>query len=71
MNGYVCHVDLYAGKDFGVWHDEGQAHAVVMKLLQVSDVLGKRCHVFMDNFYTNPKLSEELFEKKTFLTGTV
>ena len=32
-NGYVLHTRLYAGRDFNVHHDEGQAFGVVKELL--------------------------------------
>lgn len=70
-NGYVCHVELYAGKDLDVNYDDGQAHGVVMKLIDVCNLFNKGYHLFTDNFYTKPKLADDLFEQKTLLTGTV
>ena len=72
-NGYVLHVDIYAGKDIDMHGEEGDGHAVtvVKKLLKESRVLNKGFHVYTDNFYTKPGLADELFQQKTFLTGTV
>lgn len=70
-NGYVCHVELYPGKALDVVHDEGQAHAVVMRLMQNCNLLNKGHHLFTDNFYTKPRLADELFDRDTLLTGTV
>ena len=38
-NGYVVHVELYAGKDFSIHHEDGQAHAVVLSLMEKSGLL--------------------------------
>ena len=70
-NGYVLHVEMYAGKDFDVNKDDGLAHGVVMKLMREGQILGKGYHLFTDNFYTKPKLAEELFQHDTLLTGTI
>ncbi|GFS08735.1 PiggyBac transposable element-derived protein 4 [Elysia marginata] len=51
-NGYVVHVRLYAGKDFDIHHDEGQAFGVVKELMTVSQLLNKGYHLHTDNFYT-------------------
>ena len=69
--GYVLHVELYAGKDFSIHSDIGQAHAVVMKLLREADVLNKGYHLFTDNYYTKPVLAREPSAASTLLTGTV
>ncbi|KAK7099673.1 hypothetical protein V1264_022751 [Littorina saxatilis] len=70
-NGYVCHVDLYAGRQLDVVYDEGQAHGVVMNLMTVCSVLNKGYHLFTDNFYTKPRLADVLSAVQTYLTGTV
>ena len=71
LTGYVMHVELYAGKDFPIHSDMGQAHAVVMKLLREANVLNKGYYLFTDNFYTKPVLATELSAANTLLTGTV
>ena len=50
LSGYVLHVELYAGKDFPVQCEMGQAHGVVMDLLQKANLLNKGYHLFTDNF---------------------
>eukprot|EP00745_Piridium_sociabile_P033917 TRINITY_DN58298_c0_g2_i4.p1 TRINITY_DN58298_c0_g2~~TRINITY_DN58298_c0_g2_i4.p1 ORF type:complete len:699 (+),score=112.90 TRINITY_DN58298_c0_g2_i4:68-2164(+) len=67
----VCHVELYGGKDFDVRHEEGQAHAVVMRLMQACTLLNRGYHLYTDNFYTKPMLADTLFQQGTLLTGTV
>ena len=71
LTGYVLHVELYAGKDFPIQSDMGQAYAVVMKLLREANVLNKGYHLFTDTFYTKPVLANELSAANTLLTGTV
>ena len=71
MTGYVMHVELYAGKDFPIRSDMGQAHGVVMDLMRNANVLDEGYHLFMDNFYTKPALTEILLGAGTLLTGTV
>ena len=71
MTGYVMHVELYAGKDFPIRSDMGQAHGVVMDLMRKANVLDKGYHLFTDNFYTKPALAETLLGARTLLTGTV
>ena len=71
MTGYVMHVELYAGKDFPIRSDMGQAHGVVMDLMRKANVLDKGYHLFTDNFYTKPALAETLLGAGTLLTGTV
>ena len=33
VSGYVMHVELYAGKDFPIRSDRGQAHGIVMDIM--------------------------------------
>ena len=69
--GYVSDISLYAGKDFDERSVEGQSHAVVVKLMSNCSLLNKGYHLTTDNFYTKPKLAQDLFLQKTYLTGTV
>jgi len=71
VNGYVLHVELYAGKDFTIRSELGQAHAVVIDLLTKANVLNKGYHLFTNNFYTKPALAQTLLASQTLLTGTV
>ena len=71
VSGYVMHVELYAGKDFPIRSDHGQAHGVVMDLMRKSNLLHKGYHLFTDNFYTKPALARALGNASTLLTGTV
>ncbi len=68
-NGYTVDFNVYIGKS---QHEEPSTHGlgydVVMKL--VNPYLGQGYHVFFDNFFTSPKLVQDLFLKKTPSTGT-
>ena len=67
----MLHVELYARKDFPVQCEMGQAHGVVMDLLQKANLLNKGYHLFTDIFYTKPVLAQALCTAGTLLTGTV
>ena len=67
----MLHVELYAGKDFPIHSDMGQAHGVVMDLMRKANLLNKGYHLFTDNFYTKPVLATTLMQAGTLLTGTV
>ncbi|KAK3763330.1 hypothetical protein RRG08_021152 [Elysia crispata] len=49
----------------------GLAHRVVVTLLQMGNYLRKGYHVFIDNFFTSVALLKELYNSKTYATGTV
>ena len=70
-SGYVLHIELYAGKDFPIRSEHGQAHGVVMDLMRKCHLLNKGYHLFTDNFYTKPLLARILDTEGTLLTGTV
>ena len=63
LSGYVIHVELYAGKDFTIQSDMGQAHGVVMDLMQKANVLNKGYNLFTDNFYMKPILAQTLLSR--------
>ena len=50
-NGYIYHVELYAGKDFDIRHEEGQSHGVVMTLMEKSGLLNKGYHLYRQLLY--------------------
>ena len=72
-NGFILHIEIYAGKDIDLHDDggDGQAVAVVKRLLKEARVLNKGYKIYTDNFYTKPALADFLLEKKTMLIGTV
>jgi hypothetical protein len=68
-NGYTIDFNVYIGKSE---HERpsgnGLGYDVVMKL--VDPYLGQGYHVFFDNFFTSPKLVEDLFLHATPSSGT-
>ena len=67
----MLHIELYAGKDFPIHSDMGQAHGVVMDLMQKVNLLNKDYHLLTDNFYTKPVLATTHMQAGILLTGTV
>ncbi|XP_049919298.1 piggyBac transposable element-derived protein 4-like [Epinephelus moara] len=69
MNGYTWNYFIYEGKTAEQLTD-GLGHSAVMRLLDVS-LLGTGYQVYMDNFYTSPKLLSDLDQKKIMVCGTM
>ncbi|XP_051516636.1 piggyBac transposable element-derived protein 4-like [Myxocyprinus asiaticus] len=67
-NGYTVDFSVYTGKNnFPTGH--GLSYDAVTSLLDC-EVLGSGYHVYMDNFYTSPKLLTDLFAMKFGACGT-
>ncbi|XP_059384611.1 piggyBac transposable element-derived protein 4-like [Carassius carassius] len=67
-NGYTADFAVYTGKNhFPTGH--GLSYDAVTSLLDRT-VLGSGYHVYMDNFYTSPKLLRDLFALKFGACGT-
>jgi len=54
--------DVYTWKSATKKMSKSVCHSIVVELLE--PYFGKGCWVFMDNYYSNPKLFAELFTKK-------
>ena len=67
---YVVSFFVYRGKRDSV-PESGLSHKVVVKLLEMADLLRKGYHVFCDNFFTGIQLALDLLTKKTYITGTI
>ena len=73
VTAYVVAFFVYKGKR-GAADDEGGlglGHKVVIKLLNMANLLRKGYHVFVDNFFSSIGLARELFSARTYLTGTI
>ena len=68
--GYVLSFDIYTGKVVSRDKSTSVCHSVVVMHL-LESYLGKGHWVFMDNYYSSPKLFAELYTKNTYATGTV
>lgn len=76
-SGYVLTFQIYTGKSTKKKEEsEGSqsisnpvSYDVVFDLLE--PYLGKGHWVFMDNYYSSPKLFKDLLERQTFATGTL
>ena len=65
--GYVYKFKIYTGKEDDISH--GLAYSVVTGLM--SELKRKGYHLYMDNYYTSPKLVKDLFEDGIYSSGTV
>ncbi|XP_052453856.1 piggyBac transposable element-derived protein 4-like isoform X27 [Carassius gibelio] len=67
-NGYIVDFSVYTGKN-SFPADRGLSYDAVMSLLD-REHLGSGYHVYMDDFYTSPKLFTDLFTLKFGACGT-
>ena len=67
LTGYVSNFEVYTGASDTTEH--GLAYSVVMNLIDSYLYLGHRLYV--DNFYTSPKVFMDLLSKETNACGTV
>ena len=67
-SGYTIRFSLYTGKTVPV-SEHGLSYDVVMSLIQPS-CLGTGYHIYMDDFYTSPKLFMDLAGMKLGACGT-
>ncbi|KAL1247915.1 hypothetical protein QQF64_023291 [Cirrhinus molitorella] len=67
-NGYTVDFSVYTGKN-SFPTDRGLSYDAVMSLLD-NKGLGSGYHVYMDDFYTSPKLLTDLFAMKFGACGT-
>jgi hypothetical protein len=78
-SGYVCKMDIYTGKDFDpnpnvvgdISVDEGQTYQIVFGLLASCNLLNLGYSLYVDNYYSSPRLFESLYNAKTTAVGTV
>jgi hypothetical protein len=69
--GYVLDSIMYSGRDFLAQGNVAFTQKVVMELMSRCNLLGKRYHLFTDNYYTKMPLARLLYQNKSYLTGTV
>ena len=68
QSGYILNFRVYTGKtDYSPGH--GLRYHVVMSM--VEPYLDKHHEVYFDNFFSSPKLAEDLLERKTYSCSTI
>ena len=67
--GYTFNFAVYRGKEGEVLSANGLGHDVVMNL--AGPFLDQGYRIYIDNYYTSPQLLKDLYEKKTYATGTM
>lgn len=68
-NGFVVNHEVYLGKQPGRVFANGLGYSVVMELM--APFLNKNHHVYFDNFFSSPKLLEDLQNEGTYACSTV
>lgn len=75
--GYINLFDVYTGKDYDpnpereeTEADEGHTYQVVVGLMKRAQVLNKGYMLFLDNYYSSPKLYDDLYAQQTMTVGT-
>ena len=63
-NGFVINHEVYLGKQRGRVLAHGLGYSVVMELM--NPFLNKNQHVYFDNFFSFPKLLEDLQNEGTY-----
>ena len=78
-SGYILGCHIYTGKDtLCVSHKSTpldpnvtKTTKIVLGLLQKCQLLDVGHHIYMDNYYSSPELSNELYYRSTYSCGTV
>ena len=68
-NGYCTKFKLYTGKSFQQPGEYGATYDLVMDMMR--NYFGKGYHLFMDNYYSSPKLYIDLYDLEVGATGTL
>lgn len=68
---YIMHIELYSGNDFLKGDPRPFTEKVILYTMEKSNLLDKYYHVFLNQFYTKVPLGKKLFDRKTYMTGTI
>ncbi|KAI4474704.1 hypothetical protein M0802_015485 [Mischocyttarus mexicanus] len=68
---FFCYRGAKDQRDKKEIKEKGLAQVVIDKLLSMSNYFMKGYHITVDNFFTSIALARSLFEKNTFLSGTI
>ena len=66
MGSYLCNFDIYTGKEESAEVNLGAK--VVKKLSRM--LVGKRWHLYFDNFFSSVSLMEDLLNGELYACGT-
>ena len=66
--GYAYHMNMYRGRKRGEPPEENATYNIVMRLM--NPILDLGYHVFLDNYFSSPKLFRDLYNHSTLATGT-
>ncbi|XP_064618404.1 piggyBac transposable element-derived protein 4-like [Liolophura sinensis] len=69
--GYMCNINIYYGRDGEAEPDDNltKTSRSVMKLIE--PYLDKGYHIFADRLYNSVELAKALYNRNTYLTGTI
>ena len=78
-SGYILGFHIYTGKNSSCVSkyskpldpDCTKTTNIVLGLLETTNLLDKGHHIYMDNYYTSPKLFSKLYYRETYACGTV
>ena len=68
-NGYACEFQVYVGRPPGVNTEVGLGKRVVLELTE--KLIGKRSHIYFDNYFNSVGLQEKILERQLYGCGTV
>ncbi|XP_062582665.1 piggyBac transposable element-derived protein 2-like, partial [Saccostrea cucullata] len=68
-NGYCHEFQIYTGKVDREKTEEGLGERVVKDLTR--KIINKGHHIYMDNFFSSPKLFSSLFKEDLYCCGTI
>lgn len=72
VSGYTCTFEIYKGatdpQDVG---EEGLTYNLVMRMMHQAGVLYRGYRLGLDNYFSSPKLFQDLYNMRTAATGTV
>ncbi|XP_068712041.1 piggyBac transposable element-derived protein 4-like [Montipora foliosa] len=69
LNGYVCNLSVYTGKERHANPEQGLGYRVVHNLTR--PLVGKNHHDFIDTFFSSIVLAENLLRDQIYVCGTV
>ncbi len=69
--GYILQLYVYEGAQYDPTSGHGTGYDVVVRLMQMGNVLDKSHHLYLDNLFVSYAVGKFLLDHKTFMTGTM